>query len=85
LRRLTAAQKSLVVSTVEVQLAHQPMVETRNRKPMRLNRIASWELRIRNLRVYYTVEEEAPRAVFIRAVGVKVRGHVTIAGREVEL
>ena len=55
LRFLTAAQRSLVFSTVESQLAHQPTVETRNRKPMRPNLLATWELRVRNLRVYYKV------------------------------
>ena len=31
---------------------HQPAVEMRNRKPMRPNPVAPWELRIGNLRVY---------------------------------
>ena len=60
LEALTAHQRALVIETVEIQLKHQPTVETRNRKKMKPNPIAHWELRIRNLRVYYKVEEEDP-------------------------
>ena len=49
---------------------------------MRPNPVAPWELRIRNLRVYYDVEEEPDPVVFIRAVGIKERDRVRI-GREV--
>ena len=51
LRALTAGQRSLVLSSVEKLLPHQPTVETRKRKPMRPNLLATWELRVRNLRV----------------------------------
>ena len=37
---------------------HQPTVKTKNRKPMRPNPLAPWELRIGDLRVYYDVEED---------------------------
>jgi mRNA-degrading endonuclease RelE of RelBE toxin-antitoxin system len=85
LRALTAAQRSLVLSTVKLHLAQEPTVETRNRKPMRPNLLATWELRIRNPRVYYTVDAAPPHVVSIRAVGVKVRNRVRIANREIEL
>src|SRR5262245_17065861 len=49
LRVLTARQRTLVFDTVDRQLAHQPTVETRNRKPMRPNPVAPWELRIGKL------------------------------------
>ena len=55
LRGLTARQQAIVLDTVDEQLKYQPTVETRNRKPMRPNPIAPWELRIGNLRVYYDV------------------------------
>ena len=82
LRTLTARQQKIVLDAVDAQLAHQPTIETRNRKPMRPNPLAPWELRIGNLRVYYDVEEQAESVVFIRAVGVKQRNRVRI-GREV--
>ena len=61
------------------------MVETRNRKPMRPNPIAPWELRIGLLRVYYEVKEEAAPIVFVLAVGVKDRNVIRIGGEEVGL
>ena len=37
-----------MVSEMREQLTHQPQVETRNRKLLRDNPVASWELRIDN-------------------------------------
>jgi len=71
-----------VLDSVDVQLTTQPTVETRNRKPMRPNPIAPWELRIGNLRVYYDVLEEPEKIVYILAVGLKKRNEVRI-GKEV--
>lgn len=85
LRTLTARQQAIVLDTVDEQLAHQPTVETRNRKPMRPNPLAPWELRIGNLRVYYDVEEAPESVVYIRAVGVKERNRVRIGKEVVEL
>jgi hypothetical protein len=61
------------------------MVPTRNRKILRANQLAPWELRIGELRVYHEVKE-APdaRAVVVKAVGIKDRNRVLIAGEEVE-
>jgi hypothetical protein len=82
---LTARQRTLVFDTVDRQLAHQPLIETRNRKPMRPNPLAPWELRIGNLRVYYDVVEAPESIVYIRAVGIKYRNRVMIGGEEIEL
>jgi len=85
LRALTARQRSIVLDMVNKQLKHQPTVETRNRKPMRPNPLAPWELRIGNLRVYYDVENDPEPTVFIRAVGIKERNQVRIGGEVIEL
>jgi mRNA-degrading endonuclease RelE of RelBE toxin-antitoxin system len=85
LRALTARQQSIVLDMVDKQLKHQPTVETRNRKPMRPNPLAPWELRIGNLRVYYDVENDPEPIVFIRAVGIKERNQVRIGGEVIEL
>lgn len=85
LRALTARQRSIVFDTVDDELAHQPAVETRNRKPMRPNPIAPWELRIGDLRVYYDIEEEVEKCVLILAVGIKDRDRVLIGGKEIKL
>ena len=85
LRALTAREQSTVLDTVEVQLAHEPKVETKNRKPMRPNPVAPWELRIDRLRVYYDVQEEPEQVVKVRAVGIKNRNEVRIGGEVIEL
>ena len=85
LRALTARQQALVLDAVDEQLLHQPTVETRNRRPMRPNPLAPWELRIGNLRVYYDVDEEPEPMVAIRAVGVKLRNRVRIGQEVIEL
>lgn len=70
-----------MLDSVDEQLQYQPTVETRNRKPMRPNPIAPWELRIGDLRVYYEVDV-AESFVRVLAVGVKQRNVVRI-GREI--
>ena len=81
-RVLTTRQQVTILDTVEEQLQYQPAVETRNRKPMRPNPIAPWELRIGNLRVYYDIEDDPEYVVYIRAIGIKERNNVRI-GKEV--
>lgn len=85
LRFLTTRQQVTVLDSVDEQLTYQPTVETRNRKPMRPNPLAPWELRIGNLRVYYDVEEEPEPVVYIRAVGIKDRNRVRIGKEVIEL
>ena len=67
---------------MDEQLTDRPTAETRNRRPMRPNPVAPWELRIGVLRVYCDVEELPEPVVLVRAVGVKTRNRVRI-GREV--
>ena len=81
-RALTVRQQSIILDSVERQLKYQPTVETRNRKPMRPNPLAPWELRIGDLRVYYDVEDDPEPLVYIRAIGIKERNRVRI-GKEV--
>jgi mRNA-degrading endonuclease RelE of RelBE toxin-antitoxin system len=85
LRELKARQRSIVFDAVDEQLGDQPTVETRNRKPMRPNPLAPWELRIGDLRVYYDVQEEPEKVVTVLAVGRKVGRRIFIGGEEVEL
>lgn len=85
LAELTARQRSALLDRVEAALAHEPLKETRNRKPLRENAVAPWELRIGELRVFYRVMEEPERTVCIVAIGVKIGNRVMIAGEEAEL
>jgi hypothetical protein len=52
---------------------------------MRPNAVAPWELRVRNLRVYYDIVEEPEQLVTVLAIGVKVRNRVRIGGEEYQL
>jgi mRNA-degrading endonuclease RelE of RelBE toxin-antitoxin system len=85
LSELTASDRSLVIDAISAQLMHQPDKETRNRKPMRKNPLALWELRVGKLRVYYDVVAEPDPVVVIRAIGIKIRDQVYIKGKAVKL
>jgi mRNA-degrading endonuclease RelE of RelBE toxin-antitoxin system len=85
LRLLTARQRSIVFDVVDEQLSQEPAVETRNRKPMRPNPLAPWELRIGDLRVYYEIVEDPETFVTIVAIGVKERDRIFIGGKEIKL
>ena len=84
LRSLTARQRSTVLDSIDRQLTYQPTTETRNRKPMRRNPLAAWEMRIGGLRVYYRVQE-AEHLIQVLAVGVKRHHRVYLGGKVVEL
>jgi hypothetical protein len=88
---LTAAERSRLLNAIRDQLSRQPLVETRNRKPLRPNPIAPWELRVGPLRAFYEVRasEEGiePRVdlVYVLAVGKKERNVLRIAEEVVEI
>ena len=59
------------------------MSQLRRRETVSLcvpNPLASWELRIGDLRVYYDVEEDPEQQVNIVAIGMKRRNRVSIGG-----
>ncbi len=85
LQALTTAERSTAVNSIERQLLHEPLLETRNRKPLRPNPIAPWELRVGKLRVFYEVVVDEPAAVRILAVGKKERNVLRIAGQQIKL
>ena len=85
LSMLTARQRATVLDEVDRQLRHQPTVRTKNRKPLRPNLLAPWELRIDNIRVFYNVEEEPEQVVHIRAVGIKIHSQLWIGKETVDL
>ena len=82
---LTARERTTVLGTIARQLLHEPLKETRHRKPLRPNPVAPWELRIGQLRVFYEVLGEESGIVRILAVGRKVRNTLTIGGKEIRL
>jgi mRNA-degrading endonuclease RelE of RelBE toxin-antitoxin system len=70
LSHYTAFERKLIVSQIREQLTDQPLVETKNRKSLRDNPIASWELRIGKYRVFYEVNDPAKR-VSVVSIGHK--------------
>ncbi len=85
LNALTIAERSAALDAIERQLLYEPLVETRNRKPLRPNPIAPWELRVGKLRVFYEVVPGEPSLVRILAVGKKERNILLVAGQEMRL
>ena len=83
LRGFTGRQRAAIVAALETQLSHEPFVEGRNRKHLRPNPIAPWELRVRNMRIFYDVEE--PGVVTILAIGAKRGNRLYIEGEEIQL
>lgn len=63
-------EQQQIVDGINVQLRYEPTVETRNRKQMRLNNLAAWELRLGEFRVLYNVDEEV-LIVEIQRIGEK--------------
>ncbi len=83
LRAFLVAERAMIVAAVEKQLAHEPLVETRNRKRLRANPIAPRELCVRDMRVFYEVDE--PGVVTVLAIGTKRGNRLYIEGEEIEL
>ena len=83
----TARQRRIILDEIEIQLSHEPTRVTQQRKPIRPNPLASWELRIGQFRVFYPVEHEPPNqpTVYVIAVGIKNRDRIMIGGKEIKL
>jgi len=77
-------ERKLLVSEIRGQLTYEPKVETKNRKPLRENPVASWELRVGKYRVFYEVNENT-QTVTIVAIGHKEHSALMIRGKEVRI
>jgi mRNA-degrading endonuclease RelE of RelBE toxin-antitoxin system len=73
-----------LVAAMEIQLAHEPTRETRNRKKLRPNELAEWELRVDVFRVFYDVLQD-DEVVKVVAVGLKEGNDLYIHGERFEL
>lgn len=62
LQVLPAKQRAAVLDAVTRHLVLEPLLETRNRKLLRPNPIAPWELRVGQLRVFYELSSFSERA-----------------------
>ncbi len=74
-------EQNEILDAIEVQLRYEPTVETRNRKRLRPNQTAEWELRVGKFRVFYDVDEQG-HVVSVEAIGLKVGSKVFFRGKE---
>ena len=84
LRLLRKYDQNIVVSEIEAQLQYDANRETRNRKRLRPNQLAEWEMRVGLFRVFYDVDS-AQTVVRIVGVGEKRGSKLFIHGEEYQL
>jgi mRNA-degrading endonuclease RelE of RelBE toxin-antitoxin system len=77
-------ERNIILDAVKAQLPYQPTEETRNRKLLRDNPLADWELRIQHYRVFYEVDA-ARHLVRIVAIGHKEHNTLFLGGEEITL
>lgn len=80
---------SLILDSIEDRLSYQPLVETRNRKPIRQPAAFqdAWEIRFgpeNRFRVFYQVDLEELQ-VCVLAIGRKDGNRLFVGGEEIEL
>ena len=85
LAALSTADQVRIVDQVDEQLTHQPMAPTRRRKLLRPNSLAPWELRVGDIRVFYSIREEPAPMVLVKAIGKKIHNELWIGGERIEL
>lgn len=83
LRWLRKHEQRLIVDQIQALLQTEPTVESRHRKPLRPNDLATWELRIGKFRVFYDIGDAA--TVKIKAVAWKEHNTLFIRGQEYQL
>jgi mRNA-degrading endonuclease RelE of RelBE toxin-antitoxin system len=84
LDHLTARQQAILLDRIQEQLHRRPAEETKQRKKLRPNPLAPWELRIREFRVFYDIDIEE-QTVFIIAIGQKRHNTLYIGSQEFEI
>ncbi len=84
LRAFRKFDQQQVFDAIGMQLAHEPGRETRNRKRLRPNNLAEWELRVGDLRVFYDVDPQRLEVLII-AIGRKQGGKLYVHGEEFDL
>ena len=84
LRLLRKFDQQKLLDAIQAQLQDQPAQETRNRKRLRPNQLAEWELRVEDYRVFYDVDN-ANELVKIVAIGQKQGSQLFVHGEEYEL
>ncbi len=79
-----AYQRKEILIGVKEQLMYEPLKETRNRKKLRDNPIAPWELRVGKYRIFYEVKNDIVTVIII-SVGIKKHNVLYIRDKEVTI
>ena len=81
LRWFKKTERKQIMAMLEGRLSHEPATETRNRKRLRPNQLAEWELRVDRFRVFYDIDTEK-QLIKVEAVGYKEGSRLFIHGKE---
>lgn len=84
LEALRKYDQQRVMRELQEQMTHEPAIETRRRKRLRPHRLAEWELRVGDFRVFYDVDSDAG-LVRIVAIAVKAGNRLFVHGEEFDL
>jgi mRNA-degrading endonuclease RelE of RelBE toxin-antitoxin system len=84
LKRLRKHDQQILIDAIAAQLTQQPDKPTRHRKKMEDNKIAPWELRVGDFRVFFDIDLKKT-VVIILAIGKKSHNVLRIDGEEIDL
>ncbi len=84
LRQYRKVDQQKIIQAIEDQLPHQADQVTRNRKRLRPNNLASWEMRVGDFRVFYDIAIDGTQ-VQIVAIGEKKGSKLFVHGAEYAL
>jgi mRNA-degrading endonuclease RelE of RelBE toxin-antitoxin system len=77
-------EQNIIIDNIDQRLRHEPTKANRNRKPLRQNAIAAWELRVGDFRVLYDVDVQVS-IVAIKRIGEKQGNTLYFRGQKEEL
>ena len=83
-KALRKRDQQIIHDAIAANLIDQPDKPTRNRKRLEDNKLAPWELRVGNFRVFYDVDSKE-KLVVIVAIGQKSHNKLRIGEEEIQL
>ena len=79
-----AFERKAITAEIRMQLAHLPLLESKNRKKIRDTPIATWELRAGKYRIFYEADA-ASGTIRIVAIGHMEDNKQFVRGREMKI
>jgi mRNA-degrading endonuclease RelE of RelBE toxin-antitoxin system len=77
-------EQNIIIDAIRRRLRHEPTLTSRNRKQLRTNNTATWELRIGQYRVLYDVDNTV-RIVAIQRIGEKRGNQFFFRGQQEDI